>query len=129
MIRRPPRSTRTDTLFPYTTLFRSRVPAVTALVETVPAGSYGDAADDPAIWANPGDPAASLVIATDKKAGLYVYDMRGEVVQFLPDGQMNNVDLREGFALSGGQVVLFTASTRHDDRLDIYRPKHRERDV
>src|SRR3546814_15089051 len=27
MIRRPPRSTRTDTLFPYTTLFRSRWPA------------------------------------------------------------------------------------------------------
>src|SRR3546814_3748096 len=26
MIRRPPRSTRTDTLFPYTTLFRSTVP-------------------------------------------------------------------------------------------------------
>src|SRR3546814_9914099 len=36
MIRRPPRSTRTDTLFPYTTLFRSmirRTPAV-ALVAT-----------------------------------------------------------------------------------------------
>src|SRR3546814_5213843 len=27
MIRRPPRSTRTDTLFPYTTLFRSRLAA------------------------------------------------------------------------------------------------------
>src|SRR3546814_6411513 len=27
MIRRPPRSTRTDTLFPYTTLFRSARPA------------------------------------------------------------------------------------------------------
>src|SRR3546814_2075080 len=26
MIRRPPRSTRTDTLFPYTTLFRSHFP-------------------------------------------------------------------------------------------------------
>src|SRR3546814_6694633 len=26
MIRRPPRSTRTDTLFPYTTLFRSEYP-------------------------------------------------------------------------------------------------------
>src|SRR3546814_5085767 len=26
MIRRPPRSTRTDTLFPYTTLFRSLIP-------------------------------------------------------------------------------------------------------
>src|SRR3546814_12345101 len=29
MIRRPPRSTRTDTLFPYTTLFRSHVGAGT----------------------------------------------------------------------------------------------------
>src|SRR3546814_3070656 len=28
MIRRPPRSTRTDTLFPYTTLFRSGVAAI-----------------------------------------------------------------------------------------------------
>src|SRR3546814_11991079 len=28
MLRRPPRSTRTDTLFPYTTLFRSRAPLV-----------------------------------------------------------------------------------------------------
>src|SRR3546814_20442545 len=28
MIRRPPRSTRTDTLFPYPTLFRSRLPAL-----------------------------------------------------------------------------------------------------
>src|SRR3546814_15479662 len=28
MIRRPPRSTRTDTLFPYTTLFRSIAPSV-----------------------------------------------------------------------------------------------------
>src|SRR3546814_2475640 len=26
MLRRPPRSTRTDTLFPYTTLFRSKFP-------------------------------------------------------------------------------------------------------
>src|SRR3546814_11485837 len=33
MIRRPPRSTRTDTLFPYTTLFRSRLrPAPRAAV-------------------------------------------------------------------------------------------------
>src|SRR3546814_11077372 len=31
MIRRPPRSTRTDTLFPYTTLFRSRARAGTWL--------------------------------------------------------------------------------------------------
>src|SRR3546814_16931217 len=32
MIRRPPRSTRTDTLFPYTTLFRSLFEGVAELV-------------------------------------------------------------------------------------------------
>src|SRR3546814_4426487 len=32
MIRRPPRSTRTDTLFPYTTLFRSCYPYFQSLV-------------------------------------------------------------------------------------------------
>src|SRR3546814_11310064 len=31
MIRRPPRSTRTDTLFPYTTLFRSQAGQVDAI--------------------------------------------------------------------------------------------------
>src|SRR3546814_4723983 len=34
MIRRPPRSTRTDTLFPYTTLFRSYPGASAETVET-----------------------------------------------------------------------------------------------
>src|SRR3546814_2007000 len=39
MIRRPPRSTRTDTLFPYTTLFRSQRPslAMPIFVEQGPA--------------------------------------------------------------------------------------------
>src|SRR3546814_13759770 len=37
MLRRPPRSTRTDTLFPYTTLFRSPVVHVARVVLVVPA--------------------------------------------------------------------------------------------
>src|SRR3546814_4709900 len=37
MIRRPPRSTRTDTLFPYTTLFRSyATPGVTQVTPPIP---------------------------------------------------------------------------------------------
>src|SRR3546814_17412301 len=35
MRRRPPRSTRTDTLFPYTALFRSRLEHVAALVDVL----------------------------------------------------------------------------------------------
>src|SRR3546814_4386258 len=43
MIRRPPRSTRTDTLFPYTTLFRSRAQASMARARPCP-GSRRSAA-------------------------------------------------------------------------------------
>src|SRR3546814_5580923 len=50
MIRRPPRSTRTDTLFPYTTLFRSPVRYAPALADQA-----WHRPVDPAIGACPGD--------------------------------------------------------------------------
>src|SRR3546814_1318050 len=40
MIRRPPRSTRTDTLFPYTTLFRSYPAHAQSLTRSSPKGNY-----------------------------------------------------------------------------------------
>src|SRR3546814_9214070 len=41
MIRRPPRSTRTDTLFPYTTLFRSQSSGLLQVVQLYsPNGTY-----------------------------------------------------------------------------------------
>src|SRR3546814_14096400 len=47
MIRRPPRSTRTDTLFPYTTLFRSPVEeAVKALQRRCRIGRAADAGEE-----------------------------------------------------------------------------------
>src|SRR3546814_11936819 len=41
MIRRPPRSTRTDTLFPYTTLFRSPAEPVSEVRRRLPENSAG----------------------------------------------------------------------------------------
>src|SRR3546814_8139670 len=38
MIRRPPRSTRTDTLFPYTTLFRSQAALAIGFAKTTASG-------------------------------------------------------------------------------------------
>ena len=48
-----------------------------ARVATEPVPSAGDAADDPAIWIHPDDPARSLVIGTDKKGGLEAYSLDG----------------------------------------------------
>src|SRR3546814_10783534 len=54
MIRRPPRSTRTDTLFPYTTLFRSRI--ITACGIRRRSGTVRRAGPPDAGFENPGAP-------------------------------------------------------------------------
>ncbi|MDF7774963.1 phytase [Sphingomonas sp. AOB5] len=79
--------------------------------ETKPVGTgNADAADDPAIWRNAADPAASLIVATDKKAGLYVYNLKGEIQSFLDAGRVNNVDLRD----MGAAGIIVAASDRND---------------
>nr|WP_163956557.1 phytase [Sphingomonas insulae] len=84
-------------------------PTVAASAETDPVDTAADAADDPAIWRNPRDPAQSLVIGTDKKAGIHVYDLKGKRVSFTPAARLNNVDLRD----IGGRVMV-AASDRAD---------------
>src|SRR5262245_14961494 len=94
---------------------------VLATVETDPVPNGGDAADDPAIWVNPSDPAQSVIIGTDKRGGLAVYDLGGKQIQYLSDGQMDNVDLRDGFKLGGQTVAIVTASNRKDNSIAIYK--------
>ena len=85
--------------------------AVAASGETVPVGTANqDAADDPAIWRNPRSPARSLIVATDKRAGLYVYGLDGAVRHFEPAGRLNNVDLLD----LGRRGVVVVASDRND---------------
>jgi|TARA_R100000049_G_C1949828_1_gene96862 3-phytase len=85
--------------------------SVYATAETQPVGTANDdAADDPAIWRNQADPSKSLIIGTDKKAGLHVYNLQGEDLFFLDAGLLNNVDL---VTLADG-TVLVAASDRTD---------------
>jgi len=95
-----------------TSYAESDVVSVPAWRETVAAPSTGDAADDPAIWVHPSDPAQSLVIGTNKEGGLMVMDLEGKSLQYLPGTEPNNVDLRSGFPLGGKQVTLVAASDR-----------------
>lgn len=83
--------------------------------ETTPVGTEAqDAADDPAIWRNPADPAASLIVGTDKKAGLYVYGLGGETRSFLDAGRVNNVDLKADVMVGGSRQIVVVASDRND---------------
>ncbi|HVJ02629.1 MAG TPA: phytase [Sphingomonas sp.] len=83
---------------------------VPAAGETVAvATQLADAADDPAIWTGAnginfaGRQLPGIILGTDKKAGLYVFALSGESLQFLPEGLLNNVDLRaEGAGFIAG---------------------------
>lgn len=97
----------------------AEIPFVVAQAETQPVGSEGDAADDPAIWINETDPAASIILGTDKKAGLYLYDLKGAVKQFLPAGKLNNVDLRQNVTVGGWTGDLAAATNRTDDTITL----------
>lgn len=88
--------------------------SITAIAETDPVGTADDAADDPAIWRNAADPAASLIVATDKRAGLHVYDLAGKRLSFTPSPRLNNVDLRADVPIGGAPGILVVASDRHD---------------
>ena len=84
--------------------------AVQATGQTEPVGTVAaDAADDPAIWHNAANPAASLIVATDKKAGLYVYGLDGKISSFIDAGRVNNVDLVEI-----GERIVVAASDRNN---------------
>ncbi|KAK0332441.1 hypothetical protein LTR94_024870, partial [Friedmanniomyces endolithicus] len=92
---------------------------VQARLETPSVGTAGeDAADDPAIWASSADvringhAAKGFVAGTDKKSGLYIYGFDGAILQFLPEGLLNNVDAVEGLSVSGRPQVVLGASDR-----------------
>jgi len=97
---------------------------VTARAETAPVDTARDAADDPAIWRNARRPADSLVVATDKQAGLHLYDLAGRPLDFAPAPRLNNVDLRDHVALADGPGILVAASDRADEmqaRIALFR--------
>jgi 3-phytase len=96
------------------------LPSVAARVQTDPVARQGDAADDPAIWIHPQQPSLSRVLGTNKKQGLLAYDLQGKLLQELPVGRLNNVDVRPNFKLGEQTVDLAVASHRDHNSLSLF---------
>ena len=94
--------------------------AVMAVAETFVTTDPTVDADDPELWADPRDPSRAVMFAADKSDGLYVHNLDGSVRQFLPDGPLNNVDLRSGFVVDGREWVLVAASEREKYGIMVY---------
>lgn len=104
------------------------IPVPAATETSAVATANADAADDPAIWAAPGGTTVSLngtrttgfIAGTDKKAGLYIFDFDGRQLQFLADGLLNNVDLREDVVVDRRRQVVLGASDRGRMGIALY---------
>ncbi len=99
----------------------SKVITVSPSAQTEPVTTFGDAADDPAIWVHPTDPSQSVILGTQKKRGINVYDLQGNLLQLREDGRINNVDLRYGFKLGDEAVDIVTASNRTSKSISIWK--------
>lgn len=73
-----------------------------------------DDADDPAVWIHPTDPSKSVIIGTDKgvKGGLYVWDLHGKQIQYVPLVRPNNVDVCYGMKLGERMVDIAVTDLR-----------------
>jgi 3-phytase len=87
--------------------------------ETAGVADQGDS-DDPAVWIDRADQTQSLIIGTYKEGGLALFNLKGQLLQFLADGEFNNVDLRYGFRLGNRLVDLVAATNRSTNSVDFY---------
>src|SRR3546814_2494516 len=96
MIRRPPRSTRTDTLFPYTTLFRSRARTIgQPLDEALASGKLRIQQIDPAEL-SPGEFAANVRASVEQDgARVVVIDSLNGYLSAMPDERFLILQMHE----------------------------------
>lgn len=93
---------------------------ITASRETTPVRRFADAADDPAILAQSASPRGPLILGTDKREGLAVYDLDGTLLQFLPVGRVNNVDAVSAVTVGGATRTIAAASNRSYKSVSLF---------
>ena len=103
-----------------TQIANASLPEVMPITETDSMPQHGDAADDPALWIHPSTPSESLIIGTNKRQGLFVYDLAGNELQRLDVGRLNNVDIRYGVSWQGREVDIAVASNRDINTLSMF---------
>lgn len=88
--------------------------------ETPQVITKGDAADDPAIWLNNLSTSNSLIFGTDKKSGVYTYDLDAKKIGYTKLGNINNIDLRSVNLDEFGTYTFIFASNRTTSTLDLW---------
>jgi 3-phytase len=94
---------------------------VTPVVVTEPV--LGDS-DDPAIWIDRTDPAASLILGTDKAGAIFVFDLDGTIDRdrsVTGMGRINNIDVAYDVMLGGTPTDVAVATDRNANLIRAFR--------
>ena len=91
---------------------------VNADVETEPVFAGDDAADDMCVLENFNNPESSLIISSDKKYGIIVYDLEGNKLYDYEVGRINNVDIIKSKFSQDKYLVAGTNRTYNS--IDLY---------
>ena len=91
---------------------------VNADVETEPVFAGDDAADDMCVLENFNNPESSLIISSDKKYGIIVYDLEGNKLNDYEVGRINNVDIIKSKFSQDKYLVAGTNRTYNS--IDLY---------
>lgn len=105
-------------------LAESKIVSVSATYATPPPKTKIDSMDDPVICVHPTDSTKSLIIGTnksDEEGGLYIYNIKGQLIGVMLDGALNNVDVRYGFPFIDEKIDIVVASRKKDHSLAIYK--------
>jgi len=94
---------------------------VNATAQTQSVNTKGDAADDPAIWYNSTKPSESRIIGTDKKKGLGVYNLSGELLSFTAVGKINNCDLQYDLPYGNDTIIVIGGSNRSNNATSLFK--------
>ncbi len=96
--------------------------AVQPQVETKPVGAATDedAADDPAFWLHPTEENQSILFGTNKKGGIYAYNLLGEELAYYEVGAINNIGIRQGVVLGSDTLDVLGGSNRTDNSIVLY---------
>ncbi len=97
--------------------------SVTADAETYSVSSPNvadDAADDMAVWVHPTRPEKSIIVGSNKKGGVVVFDLEGKELAFYPTGRINNIDVTYSFQLGKQKIDLVGCTNRSEQSVNLY---------
>lgn len=93
---------------------------VAAKYETTQVPNQEDSADDPAFWLHPENPEKSIVIGSNKKGGVLLYNLKGKEIFHWNQTPINNVDVRYDFPFKGKKIDIVVGSSKETNGIHVF---------